>query len=77
MDSIRRILGIVWIVLGLAAGYYFLVSQAIPQFQSNQSEGLVPAIIYTFILTPIITGGLIVFGIYALQGEYNRKKIDE
>lgn len=77
MDAIRKILGVLWILLGLAAGYYFLVSQAIPQFQSDNSEDLVPAIIYTFVLTPIITGGLIVFGVYALQGEYDRKKIDE
>ncbi|WP_028296248.1 DUF6814 family protein [Olivibacter sitiensis] len=77
MDGLRRILGFVWILLGLAAGYYFLVSQAIPQFQSDNSEDLVPAIIYTFVLTPIITGGLIVFGVYALQGEYDRRKIDE
>lgn len=76
MNAIRRILGVLWILLGLAAGYYFLVSQAIPQFQSDNSEDLVPAIIYTFVLTPIITGGLIVFGLYALQGEYDRDKID-
>jgi len=71
MNTIKRILGVVWILLGLAAGYYLIVSQAIPQFTSGKTEDLVPAIIYTFILMPIITGGLCVFGWYALQGEYN------
>ncbi|WP_257666096.1 DUF6814 family protein [Parapedobacter tibetensis] len=71
MNTIKRILGVVWIGLGLAAGYYLLISQALPQFQSDKSEDLVPAIIYTFILMPIITGGLCVFGWYALQGEYD------
>lgn len=71
MNMIKRILGVVWIVLGLAAGYYLIVSQAIPQFASHRSEDLVPAIIYTFILMPIITGGLCIFGWYALQGEYD------
>lgn len=64
-------MGIVWILAGIAAGYYLLVSQAIPQFASGKPEDTVPAIIYTFILTPIISGGLLVFGIYALQGEYD------
>jgi nitric oxide reductase large subunit len=71
MATIKRILGVVWIILGLAAGYYLLVSQAIPQFSSGRSEDLVPAIIYTFILMPIITGGLCIFGWYALRGEYD------
>lgn len=71
MNTIKRILGVVWIGLGLAAGYYLIVSQAIPQFSSGRTEDLVPAIIYTFILMPIITGGLCIFGWYALRGEYD------
>ena len=71
MNTIKRILGIVWIILGLVAGYYLIISQAIPQFTSGKTEDLVPAIIYTFILMPIITGGLCIFGWYALRGEYN------
>jgi len=71
MKTIKRALGILWIASGLAAGYYLIVSQAIPQFSSGRSEDLVPAIIYTFILMPIITGGLCIFGWYALRGEYD------
>jgi nitric oxide reductase large subunit len=73
MNKIRRLAGIVWIILGLAGGYYLIINQAIPKFQSNKTEDLIPAIIYTFILTPIIVGGLLVFGKYALQGEYDDK----
>ncbi len=71
MNTVKKILGVVWIALGLAAGYYLIISQAIPQFSSGRSEDLVPAIIYTFILMPIITGGLCIFGWYALRGEYD------
>lgn len=74
MNTIKRILGLVWIVLGVAAGYYLIISQAIPQFSSGRSEDLVPAIIYTFILMPIITGGLCIFGWYALRGEYDEQQ---
>lgn len=73
MNKIRRLAGIVWIILGLAGGYYLIINQAIPKFQSNKTEDLIPAIIYTFILTPIIVGGLLIFGKYALQGEYDDK----
>lgn len=71
MNKLRRFSGIVWIILGLVGGYYLIVNQAIPKFQTNKTEDLIPAIIYTFILTPIIVGGLLIFGKYALQGEYD------
>jgi nitric oxide reductase large subunit len=74
MNTIRKLMGIVWIAMALAAGYYLIVSQAIPKFQTGKTGDLIPAIIYTFILTPIIVGGLSVFGVYALKGEY---KIDQ
>lgn len=73
MNVIRKYLGIVWIALGLAAGYYLIINQAIPKFTSSKTEDLIPAIIYAFILTPIIVGGLFIFGKYALQGEYDFK----
>jgi nitric oxide reductase large subunit len=71
MNKIKKTLGVVWIILGLAAGYYLIINQALPKFNSNKSDDLIPAIIYAFILTPIIVGGLIIFGKYCLQGEYD------
>jgi len=73
MNSIKRALGIVWILIGLVAGYYLIISQAIPFFTSDKSEDLVPAIIYTFVLAPIIAGGLVVFGWFAVKGQYDVK----
>ena len=72
MNKLRRILGVLWILLGLAGGYYLIINQAIPKFNSDKSEDLIPAIIYAFILTPIIVGGLLIFGKYAWQGEYDQ-----
>lgn len=71
MNRLRKYLGIVWIVLAIAAGYYLIVSQAIPKFESPKPEDTIPAIIYAFILTPIIVCGLMIFGYYALTGEYD------
>ncbi len=70
MNQIRKYMGIVWVALALVAGYYLIVSQAIPKFNSPKPEDMIPAIIYAFILTPIIVGGLLVFGYYSLTGEY-------
>jgi nitric oxide reductase large subunit len=73
MNAIKKILGIVWLGLGLAAGYYLLINQAIPKFETGKQEDLIPAIIYTFVLAPIIVGGLGIFGYYSLTGEYGDK----
>jgi hypothetical protein len=73
MNAIKKLLGIVWIGLGLAAAYYLLINQAIPKFESGKPEDMIPAIIYTFILAPIIVGGLGIFGYYSLTGEYSEK----
>lgn len=73
MNTIKKVLGIVWILVALIAGYYLIISQAIPKFQSDKPEDLIPAIIYMFVLTPIIVGGLTIFGIYAFKGEYDLK----
>ena len=73
MNAIKKLLGIIWIGLGLAAGYYLLINQAIPKFETGKQEDLIPAIIYTFVIAPIIVGGLGIFGYYSLTGEYGDK----
>lgn len=73
MNAIKKILGIVWIDLSQLAGYYLIINQAIPKFESGKPEDMIPAIIYTFILAPIIVGGLGIFGYYSLTGEYSDK----
>ena len=72
MNAIKKILGLVWIALGIGAGYYLVISQALPLWQSGGND-LVPAIIYSFILAPLITLGMSIFGYYALTGEFNNE----
>jgi hypothetical protein len=73
MNAIRRILSIVWFAAALYAGYYLIIEQAIPKFQTGKTDDLIPAGIYTFILVPLIVGSLGVFGLYSLQGEYDQE----
>lgn len=77
MNTSRKYAGLIWIFLGLFAGYYLIISQAIPKFESPKPEDLIPAIIYAFILAPIIIGGLVIFGYYALTGEYEIQEDDQ
>ena len=72
MNAIKRILGIVWILIGVAAVYYLIVNQAIMLWNKG-GENVIPAIIYTVILCPMIAGALGTFGVYSLQGEFDSK----
>lgn len=73
MNTIKKISGIVWILIGLAVGYFNVIVMGIPKFQSGKQEDLVFGIVNMFVLTPIIVGGLLIFGYYALSGEYSEK----
>ena len=77
MDSIKRILGIVWIALALAAAYFCIFTFGVPRIASGKQDDLVFGIVILFVLTPIIVGGLLTFGIYAFQGEYSNAKQQE
>ncbi len=76
MNTIRKYFGIIWLALSLYAGYFSVTSIGLPKFQlglnGNQSD-LVFGIITLFILTPIIVGSLLIFSLYSLQGEYDKK----
>ncbi|UTA69831.1 DUF6814 family protein [Emticicia sp. 21SJ11W-3] len=72
MNALRKILGIIWIVIGVSAGIYLIYFQAVPLWKTGGND-LVPAIIYTFILAPIISLGMSIFGYYAWQGDYSTK----
>ncbi|HLU18130.1 MAG TPA: hypothetical protein VKZ76_08780 [Edaphocola sp.] len=74
MNAIKRILGIVWILLAIAAAY-FLISFGGPKFTSGTQDGMVFGIIILFVLLPLITLGLLMFGYYALIGEYDDEKV--
>lgn len=72
MNAIKKILGIVWILLALAMGY-FLITFGGPKLTSGTQDGMVFGIIILFILMPLIVLGLGVFGYYALMGEYHEE----
>jgi hypothetical protein len=74
MNFIKKALGILWIVLAIAAAYFCIFEFGLPKFLSNQQEDLVFGIIILFILTPLIVLGLGTFGYFSLIGEYDKEE---
>ncbi|CAH0995526.1 hypothetical protein EMA8858_01649 [Emticicia aquatica] len=72
MNTIKRILGFLWIIIGGFAVYYLIVNQAISLWNKG-GENVIPAVIYTVILCPMIAGALGAFGLYSIQGEFDSK----
>ncbi len=75
MDSIKKILGIVWLAIAAAILYFGVTVMGIPKLTSGKQEDLVFGIIIVFILLPIVVGGLGIFGWYSLKGEYSQDKM--
>ena len=74
MDTIKKISGFIWLLLAIAVAYFCIFIFGVPKLGTGKQEDLVFGIIILFILTPIIVGGLGIFGYYALKGEYGKEK---
>jgi hypothetical protein len=72
MNNIKKYLGIVWLLLAPVV-IYFLVSGAITHIDPAGKKDINNPVIWVIIIaifTPIAIG-LMIFGWYALKGEYN------
>ncbi|AYN06675.1 MULTISPECIES: DUF6814 family protein [unclassified Flavobacterium] len=74
MNLLKRILGILWIILSIAAAYFCIFEFGLPKLVSDKQEDIVFGIIILFILTPLIVLGLGAFGYFSLVGEYDKRK---
>lgn len=74
MNLLKKYLGILWILLALVIGYFGFTVMGYPKLIAGNQEDLVFGIIIVFILLPIIVGGLLIFGKYAWQQEYDLPK---
>jgi hypothetical protein len=73
MNTVKKFLGIIWLLLAPAV-IYSLVSGAIANIDSAGKKDINNPIIWVIIIaifTPIAIG-LMIFGWYALKGEYDR-----
>ncbi|KQX08927.1 DUF6814 family protein [Flavobacterium sp. Root420] len=74
MNTVKKILGVLWIILSIAAAYFCVFEFGLPKFLSDQQDDLVFGIIILFVLTPLIVLGLGTFGYFSVIGEYDQKK---
>jgi len=74
MNTIKRILGVLWVILSIAAAYFCVFEFGLPKFLSDKQDDLVFGIIILFVLTPLIVLGLGTFGYFSMIGEYDQKK---
>lgn len=74
MNGLKKILGIVWILIALVVAYFGITVMGVPKITSGKQEDLVFGIIILFVLVPIVTGGMAIFGYYSLIGEYSDDK---
>jgi hypothetical protein len=73
MNTLKRFLGIVWLLLAPVV-IYFLVSGAITHIDPVGKKDINNPVIWVIIIaifTPIAIG-LMIFGWYAFRGEYDR-----
>ena len=70
MESIKKYFGVVWILLAIFVGYNRITDSLI-KIGSEKLEDRVFGYIILLVLVPIIVGGLVLFGKYALEGEYD------
>ena len=72
MNSIKRVLGLLWMLIGIAS-IIILIIGAIININLHGTADInkpVPWIIIIAVFTPIAIG-LMIFGWYAWKGEYN------
>lgn len=73
MAALKKYLGVVWILLGIYVGYD-RITDSLTKIGSDKLEDRVFGWVVLCVLTPIVVGGLILFGKYALDGEYSKNE---
>lgn len=78
MNTIRKALGILWLLLGPVV-IYFLFAGAVHNIDPDSKKDISNPVIWIIIITIFlpIAVGLMIFGWYALKGEYSRKLSDQ
>ena len=71
MDTIKKLLGIIWMALAFLTAY-FCIDIFGKKLVSGHQEDLVFGIIVFFILLPLVVIGLLIFGYYSLTAEYGK-----
>lgn len=69
MNQLKKWLGVVWMLLGPVAIYYLIKTAAAEISKNPVTNTIIQWAVFVIIFIPIAIG-LIIFGYYALKGEY-------
>jgi hypothetical protein len=72
MNQIKRILGLLWIILGPVAIYYLIKTGANEIARKPVIDTKIQWGVFIVIFIPIAIG-LVIFGYYAFKGEYDNE----
>ena len=72
MNALKRILGVLWIVLAPVAIYYLISTASSEIAKKPVIDTKIQWGVFIVVFIPIAIG-LVIFGYYALKGEYDRK----
>jgi len=70
MNKIKRILGLLWIVLAPVAIYYLIKTAASEIVKKPVIDTKIQWVVFIVVFIPIAVG-LVIFGYYATKGEYD------
>jgi hypothetical protein len=71
MNTLKRWMGVIWILLGPIAIYYLITTAASEIAKKPVINTKIQWGVFVVIFIPIAIG-LVIFGYYALKGEYDR-----
>lgn len=71
MNTIKRYLGIIWMLLGPVTIFYLVKTAASEIAKKPVIDTKIQWAIFVIIFTPIAVG-MVIFGYYAFKGEYDR-----
>lgn len=74
MNGIKKAVGGLIMLLGLFSAYFICFDkpvEALKKLTSVKSDEVIFGSILLFVLMPIIVGSMVLFGYYALKGEYD------
>lgn len=70
MNRIKKYAGLLWIVLGPLAMYFLLSTARSEIIKKPEINTVIQWVVFTVVFFPIAIG-LILFGLYALEGNYD------
>jgi len=70
MNTIKKFLGIIWILLGPVAVYYLVKTAASEIAKKPVIDTKIQWAVFIIVFLPIAIG-MVIFGYYALKGEYD------